>query len=69
MVYKPDILLLLLLLIKSRNMDADAVDDLTLLLDLWVRLGDHETCFSVPGVDGTVTVGLRISGADGCVGD
>ena len=50
-------------------MDADALDDLTLLLDLWVRLRALKTRFSVPVVDGTATVGLSISGADGCVGD
>ena len=49
-------------------MDADALDDLILLLDIRVRLGAREMC-SVPGVDGTATVWLSISGADGCVGD
>ena len=33
-------------------MDADALDDLTLLLDFWVRLGVRETSFSIPVVDG-----------------
>ena len=50
-------------------MEADALDDIPLLLDFLVHLRACETHFSVPCVDGRATVGLSISGADSCVGN
>ena len=35
------------------------MDDLSWLLIVWVRLGEREIQCSVPGVDGTATVGAH----------
>ena len=40
-------------------MDADALDDLPLLLDFWVRLGAREIRVSVPVLDGKGNSGAQ----------